>query len=127
MTVAEAYCARHHCPSSRFEDRVFRECVHSHAAPLASLLFSLIPKRFHEDRVAIQQVGLARTLEEVDTVLSDFNYINHSRPDWVRTSLKIRISGRKLRLLAASLLEIEQSGGRADLPVLATSQPQPPG
>jgi hypothetical protein len=125
MTVAEAYCARHHCSPSHFEERVFRECLHSHAAPFAALLFRSSPKKFREDQLVIQQVGLARTLEEVDAALSDFQYINHSQRHWLRTGLKIRISGRKLRMLAAALLEMEEMGGRANSPVLAHSQSQP--
>ena len=122
MTVAEAYCARHHCPPSRFEERVFRECLHSHAAPFASLLFRLSPKRFREDQLVIQQVGLARTLEEVDAALSDFQYINHSQPHWLRTSLRFRVSGRRLRTMAESLLDTEEMGDRTNSLLLASSR-----
>jgi hypothetical protein len=125
MTVAEAYCARHQCPPSRYEERVFRECLYSHAAPFASFLFTLSPKRFREDRQVIHQVGLARTLDEIDAALSDFHYVNHSRPDWLRTSLKIRVSGRKVRVMATSLLEMEESGGPANSPAVRHPQPQP--
>lgn len=126
MTVAEAYCARHHCPPSHFEERVFRECLHSHAAPFGYLLFTLSPKKFREDQLVIQQVGLARTLEEVDAALSDFHYVNHSRPHWLRTSLKIRVSGRKVRMLAAALLELEERERHATSPGLVNAESQNP-
>jgi hypothetical protein len=105
MTVAEAFCARQKCPPAHYPDRAFRQCLYTHATPVALLLRSLSPRLFHEDQQVIHQVGLAHNLEEVDAVLSDFQYVNTTRRHWLRTGLKIRISGRKLRLLAASVLE----------------------
>jgi hypothetical protein len=125
MTVAEAFCAHHRCPLSQFQERALRQCLHSHAVPFGYLFFTLVPKNFREDQLVIQQVGLARNLEEVDAALSDFHYINHSRPHWLRTGLKIRISGRKLRMMAASLLEMEETGGRTDSSMVPHSQSQP--
>jgi hypothetical protein len=67
----------------------------------------------------IQQVGLARDLEEVDAALSDFHYVNHAHRHWLRTGLKMRISGRKVRMLAASLLEASESFSRPLAPAPA--------
>jgi hypothetical protein len=125
MTVAEAFCAHHQCPVSEFQDRVFRQCLHSNAVLFGGLLLILKPKYFREDLLVIQQVGLAQNLEEVDAALSDFHYVNHSRPHWLRTGLKIRISVRKLRMMAVSLLDTDELGGGANSPLAAHSQSPP--
>lgn len=121
MTVAEAFCARQNCPPTQYQERAFRLCLYTHAVPVAFVLYRLSSKLFREDRDVIQQVGLAHDLEEVDAALSDFHYINHARRHWLRTGLKIRISGRKVRLLAASLLEASPSL-KCPLPVAATAR-----
>ncbi len=104
MTIQEAFCARHQCSVARFPERAFRLCLYSHAVPIAMVLGRLNPALFREDRQVIEQFGLARDLEEVDAALSDFQYVNQARPHWLRTGLKVRLSGRKLRMLAVSLL-----------------------
>jgi hypothetical protein len=104
MTIQEAFCARHQCPVAQFPQRVFRLCLYSHAVPVALVLGKLNPGLFREDRQVIEQLGLARDLEEVDAALSDFQYVNQARPHWLRTGFKVRLSGRKLRMLAVSLL-----------------------
>ena len=68
------------------------------------MLRRLSPAFFREDLQLIQQVGLDKDLEEVDAALSDFRYVNRARQHWLRTGLKVRLSGRKVRELAAELL-----------------------
>ena len=104
VTFEEAFCARYRCPAARFPDRAFRLCLYSHAVPLALVLRKLSPSFFREDFQLIQQVGLDQDLEEVDAALSDFQYVNRARRHWLRTGLKIRLSGRKVRALAGDLL-----------------------
>jgi hypothetical protein len=104
MALREAYCAHRRCPVVEFPDRAFRECLYGHAVPVAFVLRRLNPGFFREDLQLIDQLSLARDLEEVDAALSDFHYVNQARPHWLRTGLKIRLSGRKARELAASLL-----------------------
>ena len=71
---------------------------------VAPVLRWLSPALFQEDRQVVHQLGLCRDLEEVDAALSDFQYVNRARRHWLRTGLKIRLSGRKSRALAAELL-----------------------
>ena len=72
--------------------------------PFAPVLRKLTPTFFREDLQLIQQLGLDQDLEEVDAALSDFHYVNRARRHWLRTGLKIRLSGRRVRELAAELL-----------------------
>jgi len=104
VTFQEAFCARFHCPAAQFHERAFRRCLYSHAVPIAPVLRRLAPAFFREDLQLIQQIGLDRDLEEVDAALSDFQYVNRARQHWLRTGLKIRLSGRRVRELAADLL-----------------------
>jgi len=104
VTFQEAFCARYRCPAAQFPDRAFRRCLYPHAVPLALVLRRLAPAFFREDLQLIQQLGLDQDLEEVDAALSDFQYVNRARRHWLRTGLKIRLSGRRVRELAADLL-----------------------
>jgi hypothetical protein len=104
VTFQEAFCARYGCTPDEFPDRVFRCCLYGHAVPLALVLRRLSPAFFRADLELIQQLGLNRDLEEVDATLSDFQYVNRARKHWLRTGLKIRLSGQKVRNLAAELL-----------------------
>ena len=71
---------------------------------VALVLRRLSPAFFREDLQLIQQIGMDKDLEEVDATLSDFQYVNRARRHWLRTGLKVRLSGRKVRELAADLL-----------------------
>ena len=105
VTFQETFCARYHCPASEFPERAFRLCLFSHAIPLALVLCRVAPPFFREDRRLIEQLGLDQNMEEVGASLSDFQYVNRARPHWLRTGLKIRLSGRKVRELATTVLE----------------------
>jgi len=105
VTLQEAFCARYHCSASEFPERAFRLCLYSHAVPVAQVLCKVTPGFFRDDRRLIEQLGLGQNMEEVRASLSDFQYVNRARPHWLRTGLKIRLSGRKVRQLAATVLE----------------------
>ena len=54
-------------------------------------------------RRAIEQFGIAHTLEQVRSTLEDLAYVNRTNRHWLRTGLNIRISGRRLYALAERL------------------------
>jgi hypothetical protein len=57
----------------------------------------------------IQQLALARDLEEVEANLRDFQYVNVARRHWLRTGLKVRVSGRRVATLARAVLAGQES------------------
>jgi hypothetical protein len=97
------YCERYACDPDRFSATVFRRCLYRHALPVALLLGELRAPIFAEDRRAIEQFGIAHTLEQVRSILGDLAYVNRTNRHWLRTGLSIRISGRRLYALAERL------------------------
>jgi len=102
-TFQEIFCRSQKCDPSDFRDRVFWRCLYRHAIPLAYVLKKLTPDFFIDDHTLIQQVALDRDLEEVEANLKDFQYVNNARRHWLRTGLKVRVSGRKVASLARSV------------------------
>jgi len=97
------YCERYACDPDRFSATVFRRCLYRHALPVALLRGGLRAQLFAEDRRAIEQFGIAHTLEQVRSTLEDLAYVNRTHRHWLRTGLNIRISGRRLYALAERL------------------------
>jgi len=100
-----AFCEQLECAPEEFPDKVFRRCLYPHALPLALLMGQLSARLFDEDRKAIDQFGLSSSFGEVCAVIEDLRYVNHTNKSWLRTTLKIRVSGRRLHMLAEKLSE----------------------
>jgi hypothetical protein len=93
-------CQRFDCPTSAYEERVFRECLYWHARLLAPVLRKLKPDFFAEDFKFIGYLGASAGLREVIADLMNFRDANLGEPRFWRTALKIRVSGRKASRLA---------------------------
>ena len=102
-TLQDTFCERQDCTAAQFENQIFWRCLYPHAVPLAWVLKKLNPSFFMDDRTLIQQLGFDRDLDEVDANLRDFQYVNNARRHWLRTGLKIRVSGRRVASLARKL------------------------
>lgn len=102
-----AFCQKAGCAPDRFPEEVFRRCLYPHAVPLAFLMGRLSSRVFSEDRKAIEQFGLSSSVGEVRNVIEDLRYVNHTNKSWLRTTLKIRVSGRRLFMLAEKLSKSE--------------------
>jgi hypothetical protein len=102
-TFQELFCESRKCDLSEFRNRVFWCCVYPHAVPLAYVLRRINPYFFADDDTLIQQIALDRDTEEVEANLRDFQYVNNARRHWLRTGLKVRVSGRKVAALARAL------------------------
>ena len=107
-------CQRFHCPPSEYEARAFRECLYWHARLLAPVLRRLKPDFFAEDFKFIRYLGASIGLREAGVDLMNFHDVNLGKPSFWRTSLKIRVSGRRAARLARQLFTEERE---ADLGV----------
>jgi hypothetical protein len=99
------YCERHHCAPEQFLSRVFRRCLYPHAIPAAYLLGWVQARLFDEDRRAIEQFGMSITFQQVRAVVEDLRYVNRTNQHWLRTGLRIRLSGRRLYELGERLTQ----------------------
>ena len=96
-------CQRFNCPASEYEERVFRKCLYWHARLLAPVMRMLKPEFFVEDFKFIRYLDASTGLREVSADLMNFRDANSGEPSFWRTTLKIRVSGRKARSMAKQL------------------------
>ncbi len=106
-------CQRFNCPTSEYEERVFKKCLYWHARLLVPVVRRLKPDFFAEDVKFIRYLGASTGLREVDADLMSFRDANLGRPSFWRTTLKIRVSGRKASRLAQQLLAAEREANLA--------------
>jgi len=107
------FCQRFQCPASEFEARAFKKCLYWHARLLAPMMRRLKPDFFAEDFKFIGYLGASTGLREIDVDLMNFRDVNLGRPSSWRTTLKLRVSGRKAGRLAHELFAADSE---ANLP-----------
>ena len=91
------------CPPSGYEERAFWELLHWHAKPVAGLVRKIRPRFFDEDFNFIRYLGEATNLREVKATAAEFQGTNIADRNFLRSRLKIRVSGRKASRLAHEL------------------------
>ena len=101
-------CQRFNCPTSEYEERVFRKCLYWHARWLAPVVRKLMPNFFAEDFKFIRYLGASTGLQEVSADLMNFRDANSGEPSSWRPTLKIRVSGRKARRMAKQLFTADR-------------------
>jgi hypothetical protein len=101
-------CQHFNCPPSDYEEEVFRRCLYWHARLLAPLVRRVMPDFFMEDFKFIRYLGDSTGLREVNADLMNYRDANLGNPNFWRTGLKIRVSGRKASRLAQLLFAAER-------------------
>jgi hypothetical protein len=102
-SVQAAFCKHFGCAPEQFTRRAFRHCVYWHARLLAPVIGLLRPSFFGPDLDFIARVGQTGSWAEFTGELHDFNYTNRHGRAGPRGSLRLRVSGRRVRRLAAEL------------------------
>jgi hypothetical protein len=97
------FCQHFNCPLSGYEQRAFRELLYSHARLVAPVLATLRPDFFAEDFRFIRYLGEATDLREAKASAAEFQDSNAARRGFLRTRLRIRVSGWKATQLAHRL------------------------
>jgi hypothetical protein len=97
-------CQRFNCPTSEYEERVFRNCLYWHARLLAPVVRRLNPGFFAEDFKFIRYLGESASFREASVDLVNFHDANLGNRSFWRTALRFRVSGRKASALAQKLL-----------------------
>lgn len=106
-------CQRFNCPTSEYEEGVFRKCLYWHARLLAPVVRRLKPDFFTVDFEFIRYLGESTGLREAGADLLNFRDANLGKSSFWRTGLKIRVSGRKASRLAQQLFAADRE---ANLP-----------
>jgi hypothetical protein len=97
------FCRHFHCSPGEYEQRAFRELLYRHAKLVAPVVRKLRPNSFNEDFKFISYLGEATDFREAKAHAADFQDANLARRSFWRTTLKIRVSGRKATRLAQQL------------------------
>ena len=97
------FCERFGCPPSEYEERAFKQCLYSHAKLLAPVPRKLKPDFFAADFKFIRYLGEVSGSCEAKANAADFQDANFAGRSFWRTTLRIRVSGRKAARLARRL------------------------
>ena len=97
------FCRRFDCSDAQYEERAFRKCLYWHAKFLFPLWRRLRLEFFVEDFNFIRYLGEATRMQEVRADAADFREANLARRNFWRTTLRIRVSGRKATRFAQQL------------------------
>src|SRR5882672_1291671 len=101
-TFQERFCQAHGCPPERFVPRVFNLCLHRRAVLFAPLFGGVRSDFFSTDRELLKSAALATTLTQVHEEIRDYR-ISARGTSWFHRNVKLRLSGRRLIILAESL------------------------
>jgi hypothetical protein len=99
------FCQRFGCPPVEFEKHALQKCLYPQARIVAPLLRLLNPRCLERDRAFINHLGSAKTWDEVTAQISALHYQDGVEPRFARSTLGLRVSGRKATRLAASLFK----------------------
>jgi hypothetical protein len=106
------FCQRFGCPSAEFEEQAFRKCLPWHARLAAPVLRRLKPDFFAEDFRFIRYLGAATGWRELNSEILGFQDANRVSRNFLRTSFRIRVSGRKAAALAERLFSAARAQSR---------------
>lgn len=97
------FCDFLQCSSEDYEGQLFKRSLHQHARPIAGLLRRLNPDFFQEDVALIRDLANAHSHGEVLTELNRFYGRNVRDRNWLRKTLSLRISGKRILRLSRTL------------------------
>jgi hypothetical protein len=104
-TFKAAFCEHFRCPPERYEESLFWRALFRHAVPLAFLARRFDPEFFHEDRDLIREVGAMTSQEIFRHEINYFYGRNLRDKSWLRSTLRIRISGNRMIRLWRTLMQ----------------------
>jgi hypothetical protein len=97
------FCEQFGCSASEFDHQAFKRCLYPHARFAVPLLLRMAPALFEEDFKFIQMLGTSTSMREAKAELQDFHEANRGTDNFIRTTFKLRVSGRKATDLAGRL------------------------
>jgi hypothetical protein len=108
-SFAALYCAYRKIDQGDYDKAVLSETLYPHAKWVAPLVRALWPRHFVADHDFVEAVGKLRRFREFFNESEDF--VHH--PDnagFLRSTLNLRISSRRMRRLVREVLHPELSG-----------------
>ncbi len=103
-SLRDAYAKLNDCTPETFERRMFVRCVSPCYRPLAFVLIRLVPDWFKLDLEVLEDIGRSTRLDEVRELCGDFKVGVRHRPSFIRDTLGLRTSGRRVFAIAQQIL-----------------------
>jgi hypothetical protein len=120
--LREAYCAVHRCRNEDFERKVLWRCFPLHVQPFALVFWVIERTLFQRDLESIRAAGQARSSEELESVVNEFENLMGVERGFRRGTLHIcirgRLLGRRLEPLLPSIIGF-QAAPTLELPIRA--------
>jgi len=124
-TFAALYCAQRKIEQVDFDKAVLSETLYPHAKWFAPMVRLIWPRHFVADHDFVEAVGKLRRFREFFNESEDFAH----HPDnvgFLRSTLNMRISSRRMRRLVREVLHPELGGlGKADDSSIAPFNAEP--
>lgn len=119
----EAFCSRYNIPQASYARRVFYASLHRRALLPVLLSGGMKATRFHKDLEAIHSLGNCTTSRQLQQVLNEFDSDNRIDNGFLRTTLRCRVSGRRLAALFQELAPLIRKPAEEAIPAatLATA------
>jgi hypothetical protein len=97
------------CAPERWERIVFWRCLYEHAEFPARLILRFHPSFFDRDLQLIRAIAGASSVSELENETND-HYYRHPPMGFLRASLRIRVSGRKILTLGIKVFGTTRTG-----------------
>jgi hypothetical protein len=110
------FCEKFGCSPAEYEEWAFRKCLFWHARLLAPVFRTINPDFFLEDFKFIRYVGESVGVREANLDVLNYNDANRGNPSFLRTGLKLRVSGRKASRLVHQLSRETRQADTTALP-----------
>ena len=102
--LRNTYARLHGCTPEAFQQRMFVRCVAPGYRALAFVLIRLTPHWFRLDLEVLEDIGQSTRLDEVRELCGDFKGGVRHRPSFIRDTLGLRTSGRRVFTIAQQIL-----------------------
>lgn len=110
------FCQKFGCPPTEYEERAFRKCLYWHARFLAPVIRKISPDFFVEDFKFIRYLGDSVGVRDATVEIRNYSDVNRRTAEFLRTGLKIRVSGQKAARLVHQLFMEAQKAETASPP-----------
>ena len=110
----ELICQRFGWPKDQFLERAFWRCLPKPAIPFAAILWPWRARIFARDFEALRDVAAATTTLEINFAANSLRHDPRYNPSFIRDSLGIRVSGRRLNALVNSARSRNQGARRPE-------------
>lgn len=110
------FCEKFRFPPAEYDERAFQKCLYWHARFLAPVIRKISRDFFLEDFKFIRYLGDSVGVRDAMVDIRNYSDVNRRNGEFIRTGLKIRVSGQKASRLVHYLFQEAQKAETASPP-----------